>query len=268
MGICETDKPSTNLTDITKPEINYPENNQNIIKPELLMGNKPVPMNIANKATKSICKITIKTKRKSFYGTGFFMNITNSKKYLITNYHIISKEVINDDIIIEINNHRKMKLNINNRKIKYFERPKDITIIEIRNNDDIYNDIEFLDYDSNFIQKGYGIYQNVDVFSIEHPLGDKAACASGIITYIKNYEFEHSISTDDGSSGCPIILLNNNINFIQVIGIHKAGKLTKKINCGTFIGEIFNNNIYPNNDNNDNYIISEIYITNEDIKKI
>ena len=48
----------------------------------------------------------------------------------------------------------------------------------------------------------------------------------------------HKIPTEKGSSGCPIILLNNNYNLIQVIGIHKNGNYKKGINGGTFIGEI------------------------------
>ena len=121
-----------------------------------------------------------------------------------------------------------MKLNINNREIKYFEEPKDITIIEIKNNDDIYNYIDFLYYKSDFFRKGNNIYENIDVFPIEHPLGDNAVCARGRIININNYEFEHDITTDNGSSGCPIILLNNNINLIQVIGINKK-ELYQKI---------------------------------------
>ena len=58
------------------------------------------------------------------------------------------------------------------------------------------------------------------------------------------YEFDHNIATDKGSSGCPIILLNNNINLIQVIGIHKEGDKINKINGGTFLGEIFNKNLH------------------------
>ena len=194
------------------------------------------------------------------------MNISKTSKYLITNYHVISEKSLNHDIKIEIHNQKNSKLNLHNRDIKYFPKPKDITIIEIKNNDEIYNDIQFLDYDLNYIKKGYNIYKNMDVFSIEHPLGDGAACASGRIININNYEFEHDISTDNGSSGCPIIILNNNINLIQVIGIHKEAKYSINLNGGTFIGEIFNDN--NNNLNIDNnYIIAEIYIEDNDINK-
>lgn len=41
--------------------------------------------------------------------------------------------------------------------------------------------------------------------------------------------------TDNGSSGCPMILLNNNLNIIQVIGIHKEADNRKKLNYGTLL---------------------------------
>jgi V8-like Glu-specific endopeptidase len=208
---------------------------------EIDTGHKPIPIDIINTVMKSICKISIKMKdQKIQNGTGFFMNISNTIKYLITNYHVINPDLINEDIEIEIEiwNHKKMKLSLNNYNIKYFEDPKDITVIEIKNSNEIYKDINFLDYDRNYIN-GYKIYNNVDVFSIEHPFGKIAACASGKIIKIYDYEFDHNISTDNGSSGCPIILLNDNINLIQVIGIHKNADKLEKINGGTFIGEIF-----------------------------
>ena len=143
-----------------------------------------------------------------------------------------------------------MKLKFDNRLTKYLEEEKDIAMIEIKESDEIYKDIEFLIYDLNCIKTRYPLYKGVDVFSIEHPCGDDAACASGTIMNIYEYEFDHDISTDNGSSGCPIILLNNNINLIGVIGIHKLGidRGEIKINYGIFIGEILNKEL--NNDNN------------------
>ena len=208
-------------------------------KDEMCLGHKPIPMKIANQIMNSICKITIKKEGGIIYGTGFFMNISDSQQYLITNFHIINPSVINEDIEIEIWNHKKMHLNIINRDIKYIKKPKDITIIEIKKTDPIFNDVYILDYDTTYINKGYKIYKNTDIFSIEHPYGDDASCASGTVVEINDYEFEHNVATDNGSSGCPILLLNTNINLVKVIGIHKNADIEKNINCGTFIGEIF-----------------------------
>ena len=146
-----------------------------------------------------------------------------------------------------------MKLKLNNRYTKYIERPKDIAMIEIKEIDEIYKDIIFLLYDYNCVKERYPLYKDVDVFSVEHPYGEDASCASGTIINIYEYEFNHNISTNNGSSGCPIILLNNNINLIQVIGIHKEGDKKHNINGGTFIGEIFNE------DNNNNYKFNSLW---------
>ena len=82
MGSSGTNKPKKEIVNKENSEI-YIEPNQDIKKLELFTGHKPVPMNIANKTLKSICKIIIKTINKTIYGTGFFLNINDSKKYFI-----------------------------------------------------------------------------------------------------------------------------------------------------------------------------------------
>ena len=227
-----------------------------------------LPIYLINKAMKSVCKIIIKDKPKNILGTGFFMKISDSKKYLITNYHTISEDMINKDIEIELYNQEKMKLNFNNRDIKHFPKPKDITMIEIKNDDSIFNKIKFLDYDLNY-KKGYMRYENANVFSIQYPNGGNAEYAIGKIININGFEFTHLIPTNEGSSGSPIILFNKDNNSIQVIGIHKE---TKNTNIGTFIGEIFNNENSNINNNmntisNNNYILADINIKDEDINR-
>ena len=244
---------------------------QNNIKEEICTGHKGVPIDIITKVKNSICKITIEKEKGLLYGTGFFLRVSDSLKFIFTNYHIVNPNLRNKNIKIEIWNKKMMNININfnNRIIKYFERPKDITIIEIKETDDIYKDIEFLDYDNNYFNHGYKIYKNVDIFSIEHPFGKGAVCASGTILNIKDYEFDHNISTDSGASGSPIILINDNINLIQAIGIHKYSDLKNKINVGTFIGEILNeiNENINLKGESENFFKSDIITDYKDIKK-
>ena len=246
MGMCETE------TQAQKRLLNQAvlkSEDENRIPEIIFNDHKRVPSNIIKRTLKSICKIIIKTNGKDIEGTGFFMRVNDKKKYLITNYHIISKDNIKYNIYLELYYNKRIKLNIYNRDIKFFEKPKDITMIEITNEDERYNDIEFLDYEKNYT-KGYKIYKDVYIFSIGHPFGNDTSYSTGQITNFNNYGFEHNIPTTIGSSGCPIILLNDNVKRIKVIGIHTEGDGTKKINYGTFIGEIFNNNIYPKNINN------------------
>ena len=178
MGVCES---KTQIETQTQDKIITPNKPTERIS-EVYNDHIPVPVDIINKASKSICKIIItinEDKSSNFKGTGFFMNASKNKRYLITNYHILSEDRFNYEILIEIHNHKTMKLNKYNRDIKFFPKPKDITIIEIKNEDEIYNDIEFLDFDLNYKEKGYEIYRNVDVFTIGFPLGNEAEFSNG-----------------------------------------------------------------------------------------
>ena len=139
------------------------QDNPNIVSQWCLGCNKAVPIEIILEAFKSACKIIISVNQNNIYGTGFFMKLLENQRCLITNNHVISQDNIYDDVEIEIYNQKKMKLNLKNRKIKYFPYPKDITVIEIKPSDKIYNDVLFLDFDLNY-QKGYYIYQNAIIF--------------------------------------------------------------------------------------------------------
>ena len=219
-------------------------------------------MELNNKILKSICTIKLKIKNNKVIGMGFFMEVSDSKKYLITNYHIINQESKKSNIEIEIWKLKKFNLKLHKGYIKYFPEPKDITLIEIKNSDEIYDYVEFLNYDLNY-KLGYHIYNNIDILSIVYPFEDTLSFASGKIVNINNFEFDHDIPSDNTSSGCPIILLNNNPNIIQVIGIHKEENNSNEFNNGTFIGEIFNDDLSKNN----NYITAEIEIKKDDINK-
>ena len=59
-----------------------------------------------------------------------------------------------------------MQLKFHNRFTKYIDKPDDIAIIEIKEPDEIYNDVEYLNYDKNIKNGGYLIYKYADVFSV------------------------------------------------------------------------------------------------------
>jgi len=252
---------STNTCDLNKKEYKKKQNEKSTNH------STKIPLNIVNQVNKSICKITYKINEDNTHITGFFMIIKNIK-YLLANYHVINKDLIDKIIYIEIYNNKKieMKINNNDRDIKFYE-PLDITIIEMKETDNIIKDIDFLDYDPNYI-KGYEQYRNKDAFVLQYTNKGIAFATGKIEDIINNYEFRHNINTEYGSSGSPIILLNT----LKVIGIHKKGDKYEPVNYGLFIGEIFKNNILNNKENNnnyiiDNYIIGEIYISEENTGK-
>ena len=259
MGICgqenqvqkiekETNKkrdPETNLKidDIENNSKLIPETNPKLVKEtniKIFTGQKEVLNKIKDlllEAKKSICRIIIKKGYEILMGTGFFMKVNDSKKYLVTNYHNISHERIRtiDDILLHLSNEKDIKLNLKNRHIDYFQEI-DITLIEIKDNDEIYNEIKFLTYDLNYIL-GYEIYKNGYVFMVGYPRGEES-CGSCKIVNVEKYEFYHTIPSSAGSGGSPIMLLNDNIDEIRVIGIHIGAIPRENVKIGTFIAEI------------------------------
>jgi V8-like Glu-specific endopeptidase len=188
---------------------------------------------ISLKILKSICKLnTGKSK-----ATGFFLNSLNQNKYLITNNHVINRDIVTlySNVNIEIYDGKCFNLDLNNIQhyIKFYEKPIDITIIKIDDLDEICSFVEFLDIDYN-IKKDYKIYLYENVFTFGYPLGNDIECAPGKIVSISDKEFLHNCDTERGFSGSPIILASNS----KVIGVHKEGIIDKKLNAGTLLGII------------------------------
>ena len=61
-----------------------------------------------NQVSKAICKIIYENKR----GTGFFININDDLKCIATCYHVISKDIINNSIIIEIHDKKRIEIEL------------------------------------------------------------------------------------------------------------------------------------------------------------
>ena len=112
MGVCDSETQAINQTE-SQPQHQSPlkseEKNENENRiPEIIFNDhKPVPIDIISKTSKSICKIIIKINNSDIKGTGFFMKVNDNQKYLITNYHVISPYNINNNIYLELYNHKK-----------------------------------------------------------------------------------------------------------------------------------------------------------------
>ena len=221
-------------------------------------------VNKALKASKSVCKIFYQKNNKKFSVTGFFMIINKDLKCLISNYYIINEDLINKSINIKLYDKTQISIKLKNRFYKFYQYLY-ITIIEVKDSD-FDKEISFLDYDPNYL-RGYNNYVDKDLYTIQYPRENIEIVSGKIIEILydkKNnfYEFEHNMDPDYDSSGSPIIIMNTS----DVIGIHKYYDCYKKINIGTFIGEILkdrelNSNIkriIQNNDNNTNNIDKNI----------
>ena len=157
------------------------------IKKEVGMGRRQIPIDLVNRLSKSMCKITyINTDNNKVYGTGFFM-IYNSLKYLISVYHVINSNLKNKDIEIEIYNKKKINLKLNSRYIKFFKKPIDISVVEIKDTDGINEDIEYLKHDLNYKEGGYSQYNEMNVLSLGYPFGEELSTGSGKIININGF---------------------------------------------------------------------------------
>ena len=198
---------------------------------------KMISLDTLNIVSKSICKLICKNNKEEWTGTGFFMSIKFENEALIncliTNYHVINNQKTH--IKLQIGDNKKV-FNIGKKRYtKYIEKPIDITLIEILNEDEFIKDVNFLSYDLNYIKNGYNYYLGKEIFILQHPYGEDMYSAIGKIINIKDYEFEHNAGTCPGSSGSAVIQVENNC----VIGIHRGVKNKNGNKSGSFIGKLF-----------------------------
>ena len=185
-----------------------------------------------------ICKIKVGQEQ----GTGFFCKIpfpdkNNMLPVFITNNHVINEQLLNTKdakITIDIKNEKKSKDIYLNNRMNYTDVKEDITIFEIKKNDQIR---KYLELDENIIkgilseENNNKDYKDVTIYIIQYPEGELSV-SYGILDNIsldENYNFRHKCSTRGGSSGSPILNLKN-----KLIGIHKEG-VENKYNQGTFL---------------------------------
>ena len=216
-----------------KPKKSTNNDDSKYIKEKIVKGHgNPISIkqlkDIIEKGENSIVKIQYIEK----IGTGFFFkqNIQSIKYYnkyfLMTNNHVLNQDFLNNNTLLEIEYKNNQKIIPLNNRIKYTNKSLDFTIIEILPTDYFFSEIKFLTIDnyimSNNSESKY-LKENICIF--QYPNGEKLSFAQGEIKSITDYKIKHLVSTEPGSSGSPILLLND----FTIIGIHQAGKKIKKI---------------------------------------
>jgi len=213
-----------------------------------------------------VCKIH----KGNINGTGFFLRITyNNNLYdlLITNNHVLNEQDIKADNIINISlndGQIYQEIKMDEKRKKYSNEKYDITIIEIKKEDN-FNHFLILDDAilNNDINNYKNIYKDESLYILNYINGKYMHVSYGILNNIEENKIIHKCNTDTGSSGSPIILLNNN----KVIGVHYGGSKHNhnfNFNFGTLLKrplleyiKIYNKKL--------NYIIAEIEIKEEDV---
>ena len=184
MGICVPPRRG-HEHDTNNRTINQ-ENPETIgIQKEFCGENQYIKNNQISEASKAICKIGIELNNQKGHATGFFMKVllsNNIYRFLVTNYHVISKQLINKKIEIELHNQKTVYLELNLKNIYYFDGILDVTAIQV--NDDLYEILEivdFLDCDMNYLN-GYEQYKKEDILASGYPLQEDTVTSKGKIT--------------------------------------------------------------------------------------
>ena len=186
---------------------------------ELDMGDN---LEIEEEERKKLLKLgkytTCKIITEEGFGSGFFCKIpfqNSTLKVLFTNHHVLKrKDIIPGKIIRFAINNEMNTIKITNNRKTWSNMTLDFTCIEIFDEDNIkhFYEIEYKDYDD---PNKY--YNNVDCAVIQFPNAGPIKLKAGHLLKIKKNIIFHSVSTDHGSSGSPIILL---LSKFKVVGIH------------------------------------------------
>ena len=189
---------------------------------------------ILDQMKKCICQIIDGANR----GTGFFAKLfINGKlvKVFITNNHIINKYYLETKKEIIINIYDKPKEIKIKGKVFITEEENDVIIIEVSEKEEIYDYLELDDYI--FHENRINEYIGNSVYLLQYPSYNgiqKLAVSYGIIKDSdekKKFNFQHYCCTNYGSSGSPILKINNN----KIIGIHTKRAEKNNYNFGTFL---------------------------------
>ena len=216
---------------------------------------------------KTVCKIQ---KSNNVTGTGFLCKITNEfmlypKQVLFTCNHVLAEEdlTLGKEINLIFKNNIIKIIKINKLRTIYTNKDYDVTIIEILRNDR-FEESEMLELDNNMYNDGLAnYYKNRQVYIIHYPNGNEVRYSSDLVkaVYVDNNKIEHLCSTETGSSGGPIINLENGC----VFAIH-VGNKGNKINLGSIIKNPIDE-FYNLKENKKNEIILILEIEKDDINK-
>jgi len=224
------------------------------------------------KMERSMCKISFETnKREIGKGSGFFCEIDNFpiKYALFTNNHIlnesnieIGKKIIFECLALQKSSYYSIKkeITITDKRQVFTNKELDYTCIELFKSDGI---IDYFKIEPEILKNDKNNLKDNDIFILQFPQGNDLSFSYGKIKSLKDNKIIHNASTDDGSSGSPIIRRSKD-NYI--IGLHYGGvknnKREYKFNIATLFDSILDNII------NKNYIINCIYIPDYDITEI
>ena len=188
-----------------------------------------------------ICKLKLGETKT---GTGFFCSIPFPDMNNLLNVFITANHIINDDLLNKKDGKISFKiweesektiLNLNNR-MKYSNKEYDITIIEIKDEDNIRNFLELDDLILSDLLENRNRNQDFEdktLYITQYPSGNLSVSYGIFINAceLNKHIFRHKCSTYDGASGSPIFNEQSN----KVIGVHLRNCVGKNYKEGSFL---------------------------------
>ena len=192
------------------------------------------------KMEQSMCRIPFKkievNKLKTGHGSGFFCEMQGNfpiKYALFTNNHVLNESNLEIGKQIKFKYFEKSilfspyisekNITITKDRRTFTNEELDYTCIEIFNSDGIKNyfKIEPKIYEFKDSSKSK-IFEEEDIFILQFYDDNKITFSEGNIKEINDYEIVHQASTEEGSSGSPIIKRDKYNKDNYIIGLHKG----------------------------------------------
>ena len=211
----------------------------NSINPEKFIDSSITPITLPqmNKIIEQMNKSVFKIHKtgKGFFGTGFLCKIPFPNKYnflsfFATNYHVLGEDDLKDGCKVTININGKIKdIKINNTRNIYKNEKHDVVFIEIIDIDEI-NINDCLDIDDIIMENDITSLENFftkkSIYIMHNPNGKDIVVSFGLSNNLLNDTLYHKCITYNGSSGSPILSLDNQ----KIVAIHRGSKNCQNIN--------------------------------------
>lgn len=180
---------------------------------------------LTEESKKNVVRIQFGNEMISEFGTGFLCKIyinNNPMPVLITCYHVLNEDYFKKYQFLYFSygsdkDQTEILIDLNIPRIKYLNKGLDVTIIEIKEEDNL-DIFSFLEMDNSIDVSNPQIINN-KVYLLHYPKGvNDLQFSKGNVKKLtdNNINFLAIYSTEPGSSGCPIIDYNKN----KVIGVH------------------------------------------------
>ena len=172
---------------------------------------------------KSICKI-------DEIGTGFLClipipNQDHSLKVLMTCYHLLNDLKKRNKIKLTFESGKEILLSFDESRIIYKNEENDILFIDLKDKEFYLDNFLIIDKDIYEGKEFDKIYKNASIYIIHYPKGRIVYSFDSKPKFDEMNNIFHHCPTEKGSSGAPIMNLNNH----RVIGIHIGNSLNYQI---------------------------------------